>query len=399
MNILVIALGYPPSMGGGSTRANNVVKGLISMGHDVTVITGFPRTPFGEISERYKSKIIDVECEGSLRIFRVWVPSLASRGLARRLILFISFLFSSLFALPFVKRVDVIWAANPNIFSVYSAFVYALFKRCPIVQNVDDLWPEEIFNLGMLKSGLLKMLGEFIAKISYATASAITPVSPGYLNTIIGKYEVEPKKLFIIPSGVDLDHFNYVNDFDNGNNYFKVLYIGSLSQAYDFNCVLNAAKLLSSENNIKFIIQGAGELSNSLKNDLNLMELQNVDIILKVVNRKEVAKILCSADALLLPLGIRNYTGISSKLYEYQAAGKPIICCSDGEPARYVNRTKSGIVVQPGNPNELADAVLKLMNDKELAKNLGKNGRDHVYNNLTYNKIGKHMLNVFLSVF
>jgi len=67
------------------------------------------------------------------------------------------------------------------------------------------------------------------------------------------------------------------------------------------------------------------------------------------LSRDEVAELLTQADVLLLPLRDfgRPYLGISSKLYEYQAVGKPIICCAEGEPTRYVKEIISGIVVKP----------------------------------------------------
>jgi len=173
MRILVIAELFPPDMGGGSTRAFNVVKGLSLAGCDVTVVAAFPHYPTGNVPGRYRWKPLSVECEGGLKVIRTFVPSLVSRGLARRLVLFLSFLVSSLFALPFVGCVDVVFAANPNVFSVYSALVYGFFKGCSVVQNVDDLWPEELYNLGMLKSRIVRKIAEFVSGFAYKASAAI----------------------------------------------------------------------------------------------------------------------------------------------------------------------------------------------------------------------------------
>jgi glycosyltransferase involved in cell wall biosynthesis len=176
---------------------------------------------------------------------------------------------------------------------------------------------------------------------------------------------------------------------------FKVLYIGALSLAYDFDYVLRAAKLLASESGIRFVIQGEGDLGDSLQVKVGEMGLENVDVVLKVVSRVEVAELLSSADALLLPLRSYDYTGISSKLYEYQASGKPIICCSRGQPARYVSETRSGIVVEPGDFEGLAEAILHLYRSREAAERLGEAGRRFVEENLSLNKIGLRMMRVF----
>ncbi len=125
------------------------------------------------------------------------------------------------------------------------------------------------------------------------------------------------------------------------------------------------------------------------------MNLTNTDIILKVVSRAKVATILSSADVLLLPLPNIDYPGISSKLYEYQASGRPIICCSRGQPARYILQTNSGIVVNPGNPNDLAKAILSLFSNRELREKLGRAGRQYVEENLSCEKIGLQMEQAF----
>jgi len=108
---------------------------------------------------------------------------------------------------------------------------------------------------------------------------------------------------------------------------------------------------------------------------------------------------LTEADALLLPLnGIGSIEmGISSKLYEYQAAAKPIICCSSGQPGRYVSETESGIVVKPGDYGALAKSILHLREDQSVAKRLGESRRRYVENNLSIKKVGSKMKSVFIS--
>jgi len=91
--------------------------------------------------------------------------------------------------------------------------------------------------------------------------------------------------------------------------------------------------------------------------------------------------------------------GILSKLCEYSAAGKPIICCAEGEPARYVKEAKSGIVVKPGDHEELAKVILYLKNNAEVCRKLGENGRKYVEENASIDKIGlkmKHVLKQYL---
>lgn len=316
----------------------------------------------------------------------------------KRVLLFASFVVSSLFALPFVGKVDVVWAANPNVISFYPSFVYRIVKRCPLVQNVDDLWPEALYDLGVSEKCFVAKLGELMARTAYRFASLITPISPDYVNTITNKYQTSKSKICVVPAGVDLDKFKYRQENPpSKNSKLIVLYIGAFSPAYDFDQVFKAAKLLAPFTDVEFVIQGGGELSSNLRFKAKSMELSNVKIVDAIVSRDEVARILSRADVALLPLnGVGSIEmGISSKLYEYQAAEKPIICCSSGQPGRYVSKTKSGIVVKPGDYEALAKSVLYLRGNRIVAAELGKSGRQYVKNNLSMEKIGSDMKGIF----
>jgi len=392
-------------MGGGATRAYNVAKGLVINGCSVTVIAAFPHYPTGDIPAKYRWKPLTVEYMDGFKVFRTFVPPLASEGIFKRLLLFLSFIVSSLFALPFIGRVDVVWAANPNVICVFPGLVYAFVKRCPLVQNVDDLWPEALYDLGMSRRSLFARLGEFLARIAYNVSSAITPISPGYVNVICGKYGVDRGKVHVVRAGVDLSKFKVNDNFSNSNGRknlknFRIFYSGAFSPAYDFDQILLAAKSLENNHGIEFVLQGGGELIDYVKSRVKELKLKNVKIIDRIVSRREVAKLLDEADALILPLKDFGspYLGISSKLYEYQAAGKPIICCAEGQPAEYVKATRSGIVVKPGDYESLAKAMIYLKENQGMARELGLNGRSFVENRLSIERIGFEMKRVFKQV-
>jgi len=78
LKVLVLAQYFPPDMGGASTRASNVAEGLLRAGCAVTVVSAFPHYPTGNVPEKYRWKPLSVEYEGRLRVFRTFVPALAS---------------------------------------------------------------------------------------------------------------------------------------------------------------------------------------------------------------------------------------------------------------------------------------------------------------------------------
>lgn len=385
-------------MGGGATRAYNIAKGLMLNNCKVTVVTAFPHYPKGDIPKKYRWKLLHVEWFENLKVIRTFVLPLASKGLIRRLIIFLSFALSSLLAIPLVGKINVIWVANPNILSIIPGFIYGLFKICPVALNVDDLWPEDLYSFKLIKKdSFISKIAEFLARIAYQKAKLITPISPGYVKVIVDKYKVNSNKIHVVKAGVDPDKFKPLG-LGNGktnlseNSLFTVLYSGAFSVAYDFDQILMAAKLVENLN-IKFVIQGEGELKDYIKHQIKKLGLKNVEVIDKIVSREKVVELLNIADALILPLkdSGKPYLGISSKLYEYQAVGKPIICCAAGQPAEYIKETNSGIVVKPGDYQSLAKAILYLKDNPEITRKLGYNGRQYVEENILIEKIGFDM--------
>jgi len=402
LNVLIIGQYFPPDLGGAATRAHNIAKGLLLNGCKVTVVTAFPHYPHGEIPKEYKWKPFKVEWLGKTKVIRTFILPLESKGLAKRIILFVSFAISSLAAFLLVGKIDVIWAANPDILSMMPAMIYSKVKRRPIVSNVDDLILKDLYDLNLMEeSSTISKLAELVARISYLKAEAVTPVSKGYVEYLSKRYGVEKSKIHVVRGGVDLIIFKPRAFQQNTKRKFIVLYTGAFSVAYDFEQVFRAAKIVEKKySEVEFILQGKGELTSSINSKIKEMNLKNVRVVDKVFSRDEVAELLNQADTLILPLRDfgKPYLGISSKLYEYQAVGKPIICCAEGEPAEYVKETNSGVVVKPGDFKGLAEGVIYLYHNGEVARQLGEAGRHFVEGNLSLEKIGSRMISVFKQV-
>jgi len=405
MNVLIIAQYFPPDLGGSATRAYNMAKGLSLNGCGVTVVAAFPHYPHGDVPREYRWKPFKARWIGKVKVIRTFIFPLGSRGLAKRLLLFATFIFSSLFALPLVGKVDVVWAANPDVVALAPALVYGKVKRRPVTANVDDLAVEDLFELGLVRRGSIlgRRVVEFFARLLYGRMELVTPISPGYVDTLTERYGVDKSRIHVVYGGVDLSIFKPKTSRSIGSpkKEFTVLYSGAFSIAYDFDQVLKVAKILKEKHSdVRFVLQGKGELAGYIKSRVEELGLKNVVVLDKLLSREEVAELLSTADVLIQPLGDygKPHMGVSTKLYEYQAAGKPIICCSCGQPGRYVSETESGVVVKPGDYEDLAKAVLSLRENRDVAKKLGKSGRQYVENNLSIEKIGSKMATIFKRV-
>lgn len=393
LKVLVLTQYFSPDLGGGSTRASNVVKGLLSKGCEVTVVAAFPNYPHGNVPKRYWHKAIVYEKVGYARVFRVWIPSLAHSSPLKRIILHFCFCISSLFALPFVGKFDVVWGASPNLFSFFPSLIYSVVKRVPIVRNVDDLWPEVFYELGYVKSNFAKKVLNFITWLSYVVPVAITPISEGYKRSIVEKYGINPDKIFVVEVGVDaVRNLNI-----RGNLKFTIMYSGVLGLGYDFDVIFSTAQLLEKNKNISFILRGFGQQTFKLKKIIKERGLENVYLDTRFLPKEELATLLSSADVFVLPMATLNFVdlGLPTKVFEYQSFGKPIICVSSGESARYVKLTESGIIVKPNDVRGLVEAVTTLYENRDLVAELGAKGKKYVLENLTSERIGERMHKTF----
>ncbi len=397
LNILVIAQYFPPDLGGSATRAYNLAKGLALNGCNVTVIAAFPHYPHGNIPAEYRWKPLKVEWMGKIKVIRTLMPPIKSEGFFKRLVLIGAFAVSSFFALPFVGKVDAVWTS-----SLIPGYVYSKIKNKPLALNVDDLTLEDLVDLGMIdKHSLVLRVAELVYRLFYVKGDVLTPISSGYFEILTKKYCVKPNRLYLVRSGVDLSVFKPSVYKPEPKKTFVVLYSGAFSVAYNFEQIFQAAKIIEEvDDDIEFVIQGTGELLDSMHKSVNDLNVKNVKIINKILSRAEVAELLGQADVLILPLAPfyksgTPYRGMSSKIYEYQAVGKPIISCSRGVPSIYVGETCSGLVVDSGDAEALAKAVLELKQNPERAQIMGENGRKNVENEASIDTIGLQVKEIF----
>jgi glycosyltransferase involved in cell wall biosynthesis len=390
LNVLVIAQYFPPDLGGSATRAYNLAKGLAVNGCTVTVVAAFPHYPHGKIPKDYKWKPLKVEWMSQIKVIRTFMPPIKSVGFFKRLLLLGSFAVSSLFALPFVGRVDAVWAS-----SWVPGLAYSRLKKRPLALNMDDLKIEDLVDLGLLVEGsLFVRIAECVYRLFLVKADVVTPVSPAYAETLSKKYCVKPNRIHLVRGGVDLSIFKPNASKSEFGKKFTVLYSGAFSVAYDFEQIFKAAKIVEGlDSDVEFVIQGKGELLGSMCSKVDALKVKNVRIIDKLLSREAVGELLDQADALILPLVEfkKPYRGMSSKLYEYQAVGKPIICCSRGLPRDYVQNTGSGLVVYPGDYEALAKAVLELKENFAATQMMGENGRKYVEHEASIEAIGSRM--------
>lgn len=155
------------------------------------------------------------------------------------------------------------------------------------------------------------------------------------------------------------------------------VYAGLHGLAQGLDQVLQAAELLRNETGLRIVFVGDGPLKHELVQQAQRSELQNVRFLASKPHA-EIPDLLASADFCIVPLGLTLPGAVPSKLYEAMSAGRPVLLMVCGEAAEIVQANNCGLVVNPGDVQGLADAILILKRDAALRLKLGNNGRQAV---------------------
>lgn len=339
---------------------------LVRQGFDVEVITGFPNYPGGKVYPGYRVKLIQKEVIDGVNVTRVPLYPSHDKGAKGRILNYASFAASSLFyGLFFAKKADVMYAYHPPLTIGVTAALLRLFRRTPVVYDIQDMWPDTLRATGMFSNERALKVVSAVCNWVYKRVDHIVVLSPGFRRLLIER-GVPGAKIDVIYNWCAEDSIS-----DRGGELpgglpkegFRVLFAGNMGKAQALPAVLEAAAILSQEAPAaKFVFLGGGVEVDRLKEMAQIKGLGNVNF-LPAVPMNEVGSYLGAADALLVHLKKDPLFRITipSKTQAYMAAGKPIIMGVDGDAADLVREGRCGYVAESENPRSIADAVLELM--------------------------------------
>lgn len=386
---------YPIYPGGGTRYPFMFGESLTRNGHQVIVVTTFPQNSNRKFITGYRHRFVYKERIGNIELIRVWTPPFQHSGLIRRLLLYLCFMFSSLIGIFFTGKIDAILGISPEPpFLLIPGFLYGKIKKAPYILTLGDLWPDSLIDLNIIKSQFFIKLIKIVSRISYIISDHIIVITSSIKKGLL-KYGINNKKVSIIELCVDTTLFrphSKNENLSNGifRNKFIVMYSGIFGPAYDFDTLLNAAKLLEPFPEICFIIRGDGERRKEIMFKISRLTLRNVRVLDIVSEISSVIEYLNLADIFILPMkDVKvSETAHPSKVLEFLACGRPVVCSTKGELADLIHSSKSGLVVEPNNPQALAEAILDLYQNDEERMAMGRNGRNYVLLYFSYDIFG-----------
>jgi glycosyltransferase involved in cell wall biosynthesis len=397
MHILLIHQAFTTLNEAGGTRHHEIAAHLIAKGHQVTIIT----SPISYLTGQKNADFFQIKQipANGLTIFRTYAYPALHKSFIHRVINFISFMVSSFLKSIQVRRVDLIWGTSPPIFQAVSAWLAARLKRVPFLLEVRDLWPAFAIEAGILRNPLLIRLSLWLERFLYSHADLVVVNSPGYIEHVQDK---GAKHIEMIPNGSDASMFK---PQENGSdlrkkygleNIFLVVYAGAHGISNDLPIILDAAKQLTKNAKIHFILVGDGKEKTALRQKAQGMTLTNLTFF-DPVSKNQMADILAAADAciaILKPLELYKTT-YPNKVFDYMAAGRPVLLVIDGVIRKVVEEAKCGLFVQPGDADDLVKKTVWLSQHKAEAKEMGRLGQNYLVEHFNRSALADKFISVF----
>jgi glycosyltransferase involved in cell wall biosynthesis len=403
MHILLIHQAFAALDEPGGTRHHELARYLVAHGHTVTVIAS-PVSYLTGTTSTLSPQIRRIWGEpegGQVRVIRAYTYRALHKSFVHRVFSFLSFMVSSFLAGLRVKNVDLVWGTSPPIFQGLTAWLLARLKRVPFLFEVRDLWPSFAIAVGVLKNATLIKMSLWLERFLYRHADRVMVNSPGYVAHVTAG---GARKVELIPNGADPDMFSPLDAgivFRSANQLqdkFVVLYAGAHGMSNDLGVVLEAARILqsaSSTSNVTVTFLGDGKEKNNLQSQAVQMGLANV-LFLPPVPKTGMAAALAGADACLAILKpIDEYkTTYPNKVFDYMAAGRPVLLAIDGVIRSVVESAGCGLFVPPGDPAALAQAVQILAADPLHCRQMGLAGRKYLEENFGRSVIAEKLVKV-----
>lgn len=405
MRILYVSQYFPPEMGAPSARVYELARYWSGMGHQVKVLTAFPNHPTGIIPPEYKGDIIRREFIDNIEVIRTWIFAAPNKGFVKRVMNYLSFPITAvLLGTPMTGACDVVIATSPQFFVAAAGYIVSILKRKKFIFEVRDLWPDSIEAVGAMSNkfilGVLRSIEEFL----YRRANKIIAVAYS-TREILSKRNVPSSKIDVVPNGADINLFrpgpkkNLIREkYGLAENDFVVSYIGTHGMAHGLKTVLDTALLVKDKNNIKFIFVGEGAEKGKLKETAKNYGLKSVQFI-DQQSKDIIPYFYQASDACLVPLINQPLFSavIPSKMFEIMSCARPIILSVKGEACAMIEKANAGITIAPENPDQLANAILRLYNDDHLSTSLGNNGRSFIEKHFSREKMAIDYIEILTS--
>jgi glycosyltransferase involved in cell wall biosynthesis len=404
LKILFLTHYFYPEVNAPAARTLEHCRAWVDAGHEVVVVTCVPNHPKGKIYPGYKNALYQSEVKDGIKVYRLFTWVAPNAGFLKRVCNFLTYMFMSIFAAPFLPKADIVVSTSPQFFAGLAGYFVSRIKRARWVLEIRDLWPESAIAVGAIKNERLIRATEGLESFMYRKADAVVSVTDSFVAHIAAR-NVPESRIHVIKNGVDLAFYDPAVTRDAAavdarlEGKYVAAYVGTHGMAHALHTALEAAALLKHREDIVFLMVGDGAEKERLVKLRDEMQLTNV-IMLDQKPKDAMPAIWAVTDVSLVLLKNEELfkTVLPSKIVESMAMKRPIILGVRGEAQALVESAGAGICIEPENAEQLANAVVSLADNRDQAKIYGDKGRAFVEAQFDRRKLAGVMEKILLGL-
>jgi len=334
-----------------------------------------------------------------VKVIRTWLWPLPNRKAHERMRNYASFWLSASLSGLSISRPDVVIGSSPQLLVALAGWWLAWTKGVPFVFEVRDLWPESLAAVGAGGEGsALHLTLRLIAGFLYRRSTRIAVVTPAFQDHLIRYWQVPAERISVVENGVETELFRPCSPaiVPGTEGKFVVCYIGTMGMAHGLETLIAAAEQLREDfPQAVFLMIGEGAEKERIVELARARHLSNI-IFLGQQPRDQIPAYIAGADVCLVMLKKSELfkTVMPTKLLEYMACEKPVVVAVDGQARKLVEESSSGVFVEPGDSQALANSIRALASDAAARQKMGSNGREYIVRHLSREQTARTYIEV-----
>jgi glycosyltransferase involved in cell wall biosynthesis len=280
----------------------------------------------------------------------------------------------------------------------------------PVILDLHDNYPEVM----KLYPHLQKFPGKYIispkkwkkkeAEFIKKSNKVIT-VSPEFIENIQQRIPSSKNKLVLVPNTIRKSFYtNYKVEetiIKKYKNHFVILYLGDTHLRRGLQTVISAVDIIKDKiTNIKLVIVGKNTTDVVLKKQVKDLNLSNYVDFEGWQDVSLFQSYIISSNVCVSPLhrNLQHDVAYANKIFQYMSFAKPLLVSNAVAQKKLVEKYQTGLIHEDRNVEDFSDKLLQLYNDSKLSNELGKNGKNFVTNQFTWESTSKELIKLYQNI-
>lgn len=292
-----------------------------------------------------------------------------------------------------------------GLFCIGAAMASKRLGKPYILTFSADLFLERAF-VGHPLKGVHAKVAAWQARYTYALAKKILCVSEPAKQHLVTSWQVDPEKIVVMPNGVDINLFKpgnpnmHLKNTLGLNGHQVIAFVGGFQPWHGLEILVESfAQCLNEVPNIKLLLVGDGRAREDVEKAIQKFGVSSNVIITGFVPQQQVPDYLSVSDMAVMPYPElpKELWFSPLKMYEYMSAGKAIVASRAGQIAEVINHGENGFLVEPGDKDDLAKALLRLLKNPEEGARLGATARQQAIEHHSWAQYVRKLENIYFS--